>query len=154
MSLRLLQLYRLIPLTQLMQIQWIEAGERSVILRAPLSVNHNDKGTAFAGSLSALLQVAGWELWRNWLNQELGMGFAVAATECRIRYQHPVVSDFTVEAHLPDVYGCAQLRDKLQRHHKTRIISHLQVGDDEGTKVRADVVYALYALPALQQTAP
>ncbi|WP_299126110.1 YiiD C-terminal domain-containing protein, partial [uncultured Alcanivorax sp.] len=51
-----------IPLTRHLDFQLETFDGQSLTLTAPLAPNHNDKGTFFAGSQSALLTLAGWSL--------------------------------------------------------------------------------------------
>ena len=43
-----------------MGLQLDRCDETGLGLRAPLAANHNDKGTAFAGSIATLAVVTGW----------------------------------------------------------------------------------------------
>jgi thioesterase domain-containing protein len=69
-------------------------------LAAPLAPNINHKDTAFAGSLNAVLTLAGWSML--WL---VARGAAIPAKvviqDSTIRYLHPVARDFAAECRLP-----------------------------------------------------
>ena len=49
-----------IPLTRAMGLRVESLGEGGIRMNAPLEPNVNDKGTAFGGSLAAILTLAGW----------------------------------------------------------------------------------------------
>ena len=48
-----------IPITKAMGIRVVESGDQCLILTAPLELNRNDKGTAFAGTIVALATLTG-----------------------------------------------------------------------------------------------
>lgn len=48
-----------IPLTRAMQMT-LEVHQHTLMIKAPLQPNINDKGTAFGGSISSLMTLAGW----------------------------------------------------------------------------------------------
>ena len=49
-----------IPLTQAMQLEVSAWDGKTLVLSVPLAANINDKGTAFAGSITALGSITGW----------------------------------------------------------------------------------------------
>ena len=53
-------LYQHIPLAVAMQVNIDDYDGQHLVISAPLAVNNNDKGTAFAGSISSLATVSGW----------------------------------------------------------------------------------------------
>ena len=58
-----------IPLTRAMQVR-VEGYDKSgLVLTAPLAANHNHLGTAFGGSLAALVMLAGYALL--WLESKI-----------------------------------------------------------------------------------
>ncbi|MCK4565641.1 MAG: YiiD C-terminal domain-containing protein, partial [Verrucomicrobia bacterium] len=61
-------------------------------LTAPLQPNINDKGTAFAGSISSLLVLAGWGVVTLRL-QEAGIRADVAVSRSETDYKRPIRSD-------------------------------------------------------------
>ncbi|NNM51165.1 MAG: hypothetical protein HKM02_02920 [Pseudomonadales bacterium] len=140
------RLHEQIPLTAAMEVRVVWADDQRLELAAPLQGNHNDKRTAFAGSLSALLQVAGWELWQHWSNRTWGDGkMAVVAVETQLSYLKPVQSDFSVHAELPVVAELQKAANAVERHGRVRTTSHLAVRDETGiVKVTAIIQYAIY----------
>ncbi len=134
-------MYQAIPVTRFMGIELLDAWDEGLILGAPLQINVNDKGTAFAGSLSALIQVTGWELWRYWLEQTFEDSYAVAAVDVHIHYQKPVCSDFKAIALLPSER--TDLLAVLMKRGRCKVETHVRVRDLDGEKAQARVSYAL-----------
>lgn len=73
-------------------------GER-LSLRAPLAANVNDKGTAFGGSLTSLMTLAGWGLVTLQL-QLRGLSAEVYVADSAIRYLAPLRDDLLAQAWL------------------------------------------------------
>ncbi|HJZ48879.1 MAG TPA: YiiD C-terminal domain-containing protein [Roseiflexaceae bacterium] len=75
-----------------------EAG--ALTLTAPLAPNINHKDTAFAGSLNAVLTLAGWSmLWL--IVRRVDIPAKVVIQDSAIRYLRPVTRDFAAECRLP-----------------------------------------------------
>lgn len=69
---------------------------------APLAANVNDKGTAFGGSLTALMTIAGWGLATLKL-QAAGFDADVYVADSTVRYRAPLLHDLRAQAWLdPD----------------------------------------------------
>lgn len=49
-----------IPLLDAMELSFIEYGEHSLTMEAPLAPNINNKGTAFGGSIASICLFGGW----------------------------------------------------------------------------------------------
>ena len=49
-----------IPLLDAMQLSFIEYGDLSLTMQAPLAPNINNKGTAFGGSIASICLFGGW----------------------------------------------------------------------------------------------
>ena len=136
-------LYRQIPLTAAMQLQ-MQPCPRGWRLSAPLAPNSNDKGTAFAGSLSALLQVAGWVLWQDWCNRTLPTPCQVLAIHFDVQYRKPIVADLEVSVFLPENAEVQRIEEALRRHQKARAQQDVMIGSDaESPEVIARIDYAL-----------
>jgi thioesterase domain-containing protein len=81
-----------------LQVAGFEAG--ALMLVAPLAPNINHKDTAFAGSLNAVLTLAGWSmLWL--IARREGIPAKVVIQDSAIRYLRPVAHDFAAECSLP-----------------------------------------------------
>ncbi len=66
-------------------------------LAAPLRPNINDKGTAFAGSISSLLVLAGWGVVMLRL-QEAGIQAEVVVSKSKTDYKRPIRADMNATA--------------------------------------------------------
>ena len=72
----------------------------ALALTAPLAPNINHKDTVFAGSLNAVLTLAGWSM--SWLiARGAGMPAKVVIQDSTIRYLRPVAHDFAAVCVLP-----------------------------------------------------
>ena len=49
-----------IPLLNAMQLSFVEYGDLSLLMEAPLAPNINNKGTAFGGSIASICLFGGW----------------------------------------------------------------------------------------------
>ncbi|MEP5229856.1 YiiD C-terminal domain-containing protein [Alcanivorax sp.] len=91
------QVRNAIPLTRHLAFQLETFDGQALTLTAPLAVNHNDKGTFFAGSQSALLTLAGWSL-TTLLARQAGVDADVVAVKTGLEYQLPLNSDIHITA--------------------------------------------------------
>lgn len=83
-----------IPLTQALQLQVESLDDQGLRLRAPLLPNLNQERSAFAGSLNALVTLAGWGM--TWsLISEAGLQAAILIQDSQIQYLRPVHADFS-----------------------------------------------------------
>lgn len=78
-------------------------GYRDGCLRmgAPLALNVNDKGTAFGGSMTSLMTLAGWGLVTLRL-QQAGLVADVFVADSAVHYRKPLYADFVAEARLAE----------------------------------------------------
>jgi thioesterase domain-containing protein len=89
-----------IPITAAigLKVAGFEAG--ALALAAPLAPNINHKDTAFAGSLNAVLTLAGWSMC--WLIvRRAGIPAKVVIQDSAIRYLRPVTRDFAAVCRAP-----------------------------------------------------
>jgi thioesterase domain-containing protein len=75
-----------------MQISVSRHWKNGIELTAPLKPNLNDKGTAFAGSISSMLTLAGWALITHQLNQA-GRSAEVMVVESSTQFSAAVRTD-------------------------------------------------------------
>jgi thioesterase domain-containing protein len=109
-----------IPITAAigLKVAGFEAG--ALRLAAPLAPNINHKDTAFAGSLNAVLTLAGWSML--WLIARREMISAkVVIQDSAIRYLRPVACDFTAECRLPVGADVERFLLTLRRKGKARM---------------------------------
>lgn len=80
-------LHQEIPLTRSMEVRVESYENEQLVLTAPLSANHNHLGTAFGGSLAALVMIAGYSLL--WLELDDRTAHIVIS-ESTLRFRRPV----------------------------------------------------------------
>jgi thioesterase domain-containing protein len=109
-----------IPITQHMSITIESYDDKGLILKAPLAGNTNPKGTAFAGSINALLTLAGWgQIWL--ILKELDIVGDVVIQNSSINYLRPVTGDFAAICHKPDQDDVAGIEQLLKKKGKARV---------------------------------
>lgn len=123
-------LYSEIPITAAIGITVAGYDGQTLTLAAPLRQNRNHKSTAFAGSLNALVTLAGWGLiWL--LLKERGMTATIVIQESMSRYLRPVRADFTARCHKPDEARLGAFETTLRRRGKARLELRVEVLDGE-----------------------
>jgi thioesterase domain-containing protein len=109
-----------IPITAALglRVAGFEAG--ALRLAAPLAPNINHKDTAFAGSLNAVLTLAGWSML--WLIVYCeAIPAKVVIQDSAIRYLRPVARDFLAECRLPASAEVERFLLILRRKSKARM---------------------------------
>ena len=136
-----------IPLTEAMGLRVLACSDGEVRLAAPLLGNHNDKMTAFAGSLYSLAALAGWSLLQRLVTvQKLEMQVAIFTGE--VVYTRPVRGEFSAHVRIgPEI--AETLLSELRTKRRGRVALEIMVEDDEGVAMRLAARYALFpATPA------
>ena len=109
-----------IPATRRLGIEPARCDDVSLVLKAPLAPNRNDKGTAFAGSLAAIATLAGWSA--IWLAlRDAGIEGIIVIQSSATRYLRPVTRDFEARCPMPTPAQLARLLAALRRHGKARL---------------------------------
>lgn len=132
-----------IPLTQAMQLAAQAWDGKTLVLSVPLSANFNDKGTAFAGSITALGSITGWAALTLWAAAETG-GCQVAVYDARFSFRKPLQSDFTATVSLPDEAACSALKESIAQKGKGRLTLHISLADKNGEAATLEAAYALW----------
>jgi thioesterase domain-containing protein len=108
-----------IPATRCLGIEPARCDGVTLVLRAPLAPNRNDKGTAFAGSLCAIAVLAGWSaLWLALRNA--GLQPVIVIQDSTIRYLRPITRDFEAHCPLPTPAQFARLLSALRTQGRAR----------------------------------
>lgn len=96
-----------------------------VELTAPLDPNLNDKGTAFAGSIDSLLDLAGWSAITLAL-REVSIDAAVMIVKSATDYRSAVRADMKAVAEIPEL-ELERLKKELRERGRSRmpLQSHL-----------------------------
>ncbi len=132
-------LHEQIPITAAMAITVEQLNERSISLAATLAANHNDKGTAFGGSLSSVLTLSGWALLLNRLH-EVDADIVIARQEFAFRL--PVKDNFVTQCELPDDDQWQNFTRHLAARGRARIELQALIGDVDNPAVEMTAHYA------------
>ena len=115
-----------IPLTRSMQVTVETYDGHALVLSAPLPANHNHLGTAFGGSLAALMMLAGYGLL--WLELE-NCRAHVVVRESTIKFHRPVSGTIHATCHGPDSAVLDEFHQKLVKKGKARISLEVTIQD-------------------------
>ncbi len=113
-------LYREIPVTQAMGMRVMRLDGGAVELAASLAINHNDKGTGFAGSLFTVAVLSGWSLVMLLL-RDADLAGEVVISDTRVRYLRPAAGDFQALATKPDEAAVAAFTTQLRKRGRARL---------------------------------
>lgn len=133
-----------IPLTAAMDLRVAAFDGEALTLALPLAPNVNDKGTAFAGSITALGCIAGWCLLTLWSEAEIDGPCQAAIYESRFSFRKPLRGAFSATVRLPAAETCAALREALLRKGKGRLALRITLADADGEAVVVEADYALW----------
>lgn len=132
------QVREAIPLTRHLHFQFARFDGESLTVIAPLGPNHNDKGTFFAGSQSALLTLAGWSL-TTLLSHQCGHPADVVAVETQLKYTLPLDTDLRITV---TTEQRQRFEDRLAARGKASLrIRAIGCGDDGKTVCEFDGAY-------------
>lgn len=132
-----------IPLTAAMDLRVASFDGYTLVLRVPLLPNINDKGTAFAGSITALGSITGWCLLTLW-SEEVPGRCQVAIVEAGFRFAKPLTGDFTATVTLPNETALDALGNSLRSKGKGRSALRISLADNAGEAATLDANYALW----------
>ncbi|MEK8089057.1 YiiD C-terminal domain-containing protein [Thermithiobacillus plumbiphilus] len=118
-----------IPLTQALQLQVESLDDQGLRLRAPLLPNLNQERSAFAGSLNALVTLAGWGM--TWsLISEAGLQAAILIQDSRIQYLWPVHQDFSAFCPPPEPSEAQRFIRALAQKGRARLSLSAEIQAD------------------------
>jgi len=124
------------PITTALGITVTRLDHESLTLQLPLAPNRNHKGTAFAGSLSALATLAGWSaVWL--LLAEAAEEAHVVIQDASVRYLAPARSDTTATVQFPAASTWDKALATLRRRGRARLGLVVEVHDADGSLVAA-----------------
>ncbi|MBA3962663.1 MAG: YiiD C-terminal domain-containing protein [Chthoniobacterales bacterium] len=125
-------LHEQIPLTRAMQVRVENYGAGQLTLTAPLDANHNHLGTAFGGSLAALVMVTGYALL--WL--ELGDRTAhIVISESALKFRQPVRDVLRAICLRPGQAPLAQFKADFAANGKARLRLEVVIEENGETAV-------------------
>ncbi len=118
-----------IPLTVHLGLRVARFEAGCLTLAAPLAPNINHKDTAFAGSLNAVVTLAGWSLL--WLVlREHALPGKIVIQDSTIHYLRPVTRDFEAQCSLPPETALEPFVRILRRRGRARLELHVTIEED------------------------
>ncbi len=126
-------LHEVIPVSKLLGIQVETCGPGSIVLTAPLDINHNHLGTAFGGSLAVVATLAGYcALWSAVEDHKLH----IVVRRSSIDYRRPVTGFIRATCQLPpDAIGDNFMKH-LAKTGKARLTLEATISENEEECVR------------------
>lgn len=130
-----------IPLVKALKAEIREIHPDCVELWAPLAPNHNHMGSAFGGSISALLILGGY----TWLYQfmlERGYDVHVILKSCEIDYKFPIEENLQIFARSPQKDELEKFLKSFQRKGLGRITieSEIKIGGRKAAVLSGEYV--------------
>jgi thioesterase domain-containing protein len=123
-----------IPLSRALGLTVASYSDGLLTLSAPLAPNINHKDTAFAGSLNAVLTLAGWSML--WLVvRRAAVPAKVVIQDSTIRYLHPVTRDFAAACRLPIGADLDRFLLMLRKKGWARMELAAEIRDDDRQSV-------------------
>ncbi|RDE22835.1 hypothetical protein DV711_09720 [Motiliproteus coralliicola] len=119
-------IHQQIPLTNHMGFAGIDYDGRDLAFELALDANHNDKGTAFAGALSAGANLCGWGAITLLLQSEQ-QPYDVVIRDSRLEYILPVTRDFRLQTRMPDSEQLQAFVERLRERGKARCDLEVEV---------------------------
>ena len=116
-----------IPITRAMGVSVESFDSESLVLTAPLSVNHNHLGTAFGGSLSAIATLAGYGVLWMLLDDRSSH---IVVKNSTIHYHRPVTGEIRAIGKCPDAVAFATFRNRFEKKGKARIRLHVTIEEN------------------------
>ena len=124
-------LHHEIPLSRQMGLTVHQYDGAWLALRAPLAPNINHKATAFAGSLNAVMTLAGWgTVWL--VLRKHSLHGTIVIQESTTRYLLPVGNDFTATCRVPAAEEAERFLAGLRRRGKARLALKVEILDGDG----------------------
>lgn len=124
-------LYQQIPLARALEVQVVQLGPEQVELKAPLGPNSNHMGTAFGGSLGALL-ILGCYAWLFNRMSELGEHCHVVVHSAHTDYLKPVTGDILIRCERKADEAWKKSLELFQRRGIARLNLESQVVSPSG----------------------
>lgn len=137
------KLHNEIPLTKLMELKIDNYDDKELITSAPLSVNINDKGTAFGGSLSTITIISAWSL--SWLiSKELNIDSKnIVVIKNENSYLKPVTKDIICITQKPSKKEISTIKEKIDKKGSASIKIKSKIIEDESVCVEFEGIYVI-----------
>jgi thioesterase domain-containing protein len=117
------------------------ADDAAVVLRAPLELNANYKGTAFGGSLYSVAVLTGWA----WVTRYLaarGVAADAVIQESSVQFLSPVQGELRASTAAPSDAQIDKFRKMLQRAGRGRIRLRVEINYGETLAALFEGVFA------------
>jgi thioesterase domain-containing protein len=117
------------------------ADDAAVVLRAPLALNANHKGTAFGGSLYSVAVLTGWA----WATRHLaaqGVAADAVIQESNVHFLHPVLGELRARAAAPAAAQIDKFHKMLHRSGRGRIRLRVEIEYDQTLAMLFEGVFA------------
>lgn len=117
------------------------ADDAAVVLRAPLALNANYKGTAFGGSLYSVAVLSGWA----WVTRHLaaqGVAADAVIQESNVQFLVPVQGELRATAAAPAAAHIDKFRKMLARSGRGRIRLRVEIEYDQSLAMLFEGVFA------------
>ncbi|XOB63427.1 YiiD C-terminal domain-containing protein [Campylobacterota bacterium DY0563] len=137
------KLYSEIPLTKYIQLKFTSIDEKKLISTAPLIPNINDKGTAFAGSLSTLVTISAWSACYLTVKELAYENAMIAVIKSDTAYRAPVTNTLYCETTLPTEDEIDILKNKLINKKSASIKINSKIFQDDTLCVEFKGVYVI-----------
>jgi thioesterase domain-containing protein len=128
------RLNRNIPITKSMGVEILKFDDSGLVINAPLHLNKNDKGTAFAGSLYSVAVLTGWAYISEKLKEE-GLDVEVAVYSSSITYLNPVTADFKAVCNVLCNDAWVNFRERVKKKSNGKISLSVDIIHNEEIKV-------------------
>lgn len=137
------KLHNEIPLTKLMKLEISSYNDNELITTAPLSININDKGTAFGGSLSTVTIISSWSLC--WLiAKELKIDSNnIVVIKNENSYLKPVRKDIICYTQKPSKEELLILKEKIDEKGSASIKIKSRIIEDNEVCVEFEGIYVI-----------
>ena len=132
-----------IPITNAIGLRVVSVTNNSLSLSAPLEKNHNDKNTAFAGSLYSVAVLAGWGFLQMAL-KNAGLDGQVVIQESGIKYYQPVTDDIVAKCSADFETDMEKFLQLFRRKDRARIRLVVQIHQGEQLAVEFEGQYVAY----------
>lgn len=130
-------LYDHIPVTEKMGFEVLDYSAESIRIKAALDININHRFSAFGGSISSLLIMAGWSYLRL-LVEEFEEIPTIVIQNSSVNYYKPIVNDFIAEVEFLPEAALEKMHKQFHRFGKARLQVKTLIKDDEDKELLAD----------------
>jgi len=123
-------LHQQIPITRMMGLRVVAAGDHRFSVEAPVALNSNHLRTAFGGSINAVATLAAYGfLWLELNDQSIH----VVVAESSIRFLRPVRETIRAVCQRPGPNEWRAFRTKFESTGKARLALRVNVVEEEQT---------------------